>query len=116
MTKLNPVTVDVAPATGEITMTSIELVDFINSSRSMTGKPILTHANFMKKVREVFQGDEVNFYSIYKDAINREKPMYTFPKREATLMAMSYSHKVSAQVFAQFIQNHLACILNKPFF
>lgn len=82
------------------TMTSLELVDFINTLRRQDGETaVLTHANFLKKVKEVFQGDEVKFYSIYKDTLNREKPMYRFHKREATLMAMSYSNKISAQVY-----------------
>jgi hypothetical protein len=45
----------------------------------------------LKKVREVLQGGEVNFYSTYLSVQGKQVAMYRFPKREATLMAMSYS-------------------------
>lgn len=43
--------------------------------------------------------DAGNFSSIYLDSMNREKPCYKFPKREACLMAMSYSYDLQAKVF-----------------
>ena len=80
-------------------MSSLELVEFINSTRG-EGESELTHANFLKKVPKVLcNGDEVKFYSIYLDTNNREKPCYQFPKREACLMAMSYSYELQAKVF-----------------
>ena len=56
------------------------------------GEAELRHADFLAKVPQVL-GAEMSekFRSSYKDSMNRKKPAYTFPKREACLMAMSYS-------------------------
>ena len=96
-----------------VTMSSLELVAFINASRK-AGEAELTHANFLKKVSNVLNGDEVKFYSIYLDSMNREKPCYNFPKREACLMAMSYSYELQAKVFDKMTE--LENQLNKPKF
>lgn len=87
-----------------ITMTSLELVDYINAHRQSVAtieKPYvgLSHSDFLKKVPLVLGKDAGNFSSIYKDSLNREKPCFRFPKREACLMAMSYSYELQAQVF-----------------
>lgn len=88
-------------------MTSLEIVDMINAERKViekqTGKSrkVLTHDNFLKKAREVI-GEEgiVKFNDTYKHPQNGQKyPMFRFPKREATLMAMSYSAAISAAVY-----------------
>jgi len=42
--------------------------------------------------------DIVQFQEIYQDAYGRNQPMYPFPKREACLMAMSYSYDLQAKV------------------
>jgi hypothetical protein len=80
------------------TTTSLEVVEFINASRS-AGAAVLRHADFLAKVPTVLRGDERNFYSTYRDSMNREKPCYRFPKREACLIAMSYSYELPARVF-----------------
>lgn len=59
----------------------------------------LAHSDFLKKVPLVLGKDAGKFSSIYKDSMNRDKPCYTFPKREACLMAMSYSYELQAAVF-----------------
>lgn len=82
-----------------VTMTSLELVDFINSLRHESLAPVLTHSDFKKKVKKVLSKDHGNFSGIFLDGYGREQEMYIFPKREATLMAMSYSHEISAQVY-----------------
>jgi len=46
----------------------------------------------MTKVPEVLGLNAGNFSGIYRDSRNREQDCYTFPKREACLMAMSYDH------------------------
>lgn len=79
-------------------MSSLELVEFVNSIR-LEGEATLTHANFLKKVPLVLNGGEVNFYSTYLDSQNKERPCYKFPKREACLMAMSYSYELQALVY-----------------
>ncbi len=98
------------PANNPVTMTSLELVDFINSHRKeqaegsgcafpSKGFAKLEHADFMKKAPEVLGKDVGNFSDIYRDSYGRAQPAYRFPKREATLMAMSYSYALQAAVY-----------------
>lgn len=82
-----------------VTMTSLELVDFINRQRSES-ESTLRHDDFLRKVPLVLgEKDARKFAGIYQDSMNRKKPCYTFPKREACLMAMSYSYDLQAKVF-----------------
>jgi hypothetical protein len=92
------------------TMTSLELVDFINSHRQRQAEAVaqpfpskgyakLEHADFMKKAVEVLGANAGNFSGIYRDSRNREQQCYRFPKRESCLMAMSYSYDLQAAVF-----------------
>jgi hypothetical protein len=82
-----------------VTMSSLELVEYINSQRE-EGEAELRHDNFMAKVPKVLgEEDALKFKGIYQDAYGREKPCYNFPKREACLMAMSYSYELQAKVF-----------------
>lgn len=87
------------PTLSRTTMTSIELVEFINSQR-VEDAPVLAHSDFLKKVTQVL-GEEVagNFSCYYKASNGKQNPMYRFPKREACLMAMSYSYDLQAKVF-----------------
>ena len=88
-------------STDQVTMSSLELVDYINDSRKFDEKPVqLRHADFMAKVPKVL-GWELSekFRSVYTDTTGRTLPCYRFPKREACLMAMSYSYELQAQVF-----------------
>lgn len=82
-----------------VTMTSLELVDYINSQRG-DGESELRHRDFTAKVPKVL-GEEMSekFRTSLKDAYGRDQPGYTFPKREACLMAMSYSYDLQAKVF-----------------
>lgn len=82
----------------EITMTSLELVQFINDYE---GRKDLTHANFLAKVLKVLgEGGVIHFKDTYMNEQNGQiYPMYRFPKREACLMAMSYSYDLQAKVF-----------------
>lgn len=82
-----------------ITMTSLELVDFINSQRT-EGESELRHDNFMAKVPKVL-GEEaaLNLKDSYLGKDGTTRPCYRFPKREACLMAMSYSYELQAKVF-----------------
>ena len=92
--------------TSQVIMTSPEIVDFINDWRTATcPKPIiLRHDSFMAKVPQVL-GVEVapkfigtSFYQGNGSA-QLERQIYIFPKREACLMAMSYSYELQAQIF-----------------
>ena len=94
MTNLMQVTENAA-----ISMTSLEIVEFINSRRP-EGSAELTHADFMKKVPKVLgEKDAGNFSDIYFDAYNREQRCYRFPKRESMLMAMSYDYAAQAAIY-----------------
>ena len=84
----------------QVTMTSLELVEFINSQRK-EGEAELRHDNFMAKAPKVL-GEEgvLKFKDTYTNAQNGQKyPCYRFPKREACLMAMSYSYELQAIVY-----------------
>ena len=84
---------------GQLTMTSIAIVEYINDERG-DGVAQLAHSDFLKKVHQVLgEKDAGNFSSIYLDSMNREKPCYNFPKREACLMVMSYSYDIQAKIF-----------------
>lgn len=82
-----------------VTMTSLELVEFINSDRK-DGDSELRHDDFLRKVPKVL-GEAIarNFTGYYKALNGKQNPMYRFPKREACLMAMSYSYELQAKVF-----------------
>lgn len=103
--------------TDQVTMVSLELVDYINDSRKFDEKPVqLRHADFMAKVPKVL-GWELSekFRSVYTDTTGRTLPCYRFPKREACLMAMSYSYELQAQIFDRMtaMENHIAA-QNQP--
>lgn len=103
--------------TDQVTMSSLELVDYINDSRKFDEKPVqLRHADFMAKVPKVL-GLELSekFRSVYLDATSRTLPCYRFQKREACLMAMSYSYELQAQVFDRMtaMENYIAA-QNQP--
>ena len=86
----------------QVTMSSPEIVDFINEYRAKNeSNPVqLRHDSFMAKVPKVIgENQSPKFIGDYKDAKGRTYPCYHFPKREACLMAMSYSYELQAQVF-----------------
>jgi hypothetical protein len=84
------------------TMSSLELVEFINASRQ-PGESELRHDSFMVKVPKVL-GDlapKFSGTSFYVNGAGNKVPrtIYTSPKREACLMAMSYSYDLQAKVY-----------------
>ena len=82
-----------------VSMSSLELVDFINSKREK-GQPTLTHKNLIAKVPRVLGADQsAKFSADYLDARSRIQKCFVFPKREACLIAMSYSYELQALVF-----------------
>lgn len=85
-----------------VTMTSLELVDFINGRRA-EGDPVLDHADLLKKVPKVLGACAGNFSATYEvpgpRGGFRSAPCYRFPKRETCLIAMSYSYELQAAVF-----------------
>ena len=89
--------------TTTITMSSLEMVEFINSQRK-EGEAELRHDHFMAKVPKVLGESLVPKFlgtSFYVNGAGNKVPrdIYTFPKREACLMAMSYSYDLQAKVF-----------------
>lgn len=92
-------------------MTSLQLVEYVNSYRKekaleegvpfpSKGHAKLEHSDFMKKVPEVLGGGSGIFSDTYQHDQNGQiYQCYKFPKREACLMAMSYSYELQAKVF-----------------
>ena len=97
----------------EATMTSIDLVAFINAHRKKDAEQAgaafpskgfakLEHDDFMRKVPDVLGEAAPKFIGTASYTVNnasRLRPIYFFPKREACLMAMSYSYALQAAVF-----------------
>ncbi|RMX08515.1 hypothetical protein D8I35_05415 [Corticibacter populi] len=84
-----------------VTMTSLELVEFINSQRG-EDEAELRHDSFMGKVPKVLGEAAPKFLGTASYTVNnavRSRSIYSFPKREACLMAMSYSYELQAKVF-----------------
>lgn len=82
-----------------VTMSSLEMVEFINSTRGEC-EAVLRHDSFMAKVPKVLgKLTAQNFLGSYIAKDNTSRPCYNFPKREACLMAMSYSYELQARVF-----------------
>lgn len=88
-------TVETSPAT---TMTSLELVDYLNDERRnyFYGYTLVVHADFLKRVPKVLGEVAGKFSSYYTASNGKQNPCYAFPKREACLMAMSYSYALQA--------------------
>ena len=89
----------IADNNGVITMLSIDMVYYINATRKGDA-PKLAHADFLKKVPKVL-GEEAagKFTASYRDSSGKKNPCYSLPKREACLMAMSYSYELQADIF-----------------
>lgn len=86
------------------TMSSIEIVKLINDHRSNSIVdaiiPTLRHSDFLAKVPNVLGAEySEKFRSTYLANNGKENPCYRFEKREACLMAMSYSYELQAIVF-----------------
>lgn len=93
------------------TMSSLEMVDYINADRKSKAEAEglsfpckkyrkLRHDSLMLKVPKVLgENQSPKFSGDYTDDKGRTYPCYHFPKREACLMAMSYSYELQAQVF-----------------
>lgn len=93
------------------TMSSLEMVDYINGDRKSKADALglkfpckrftkIQHKHILAKTPKVL-GEEhsAKFLAQYSDSTGRELPCYNYPKREACLMAMSYSYELQAQVF-----------------
>lgn len=85
------------------TMTSVELVEVINSLRE-EGKAELRHDHFMAKVQKVLGSDAPEFLGTQKYGNNISRQVYNLPKREASLMVMSESYAVQAKVYDRMVE------------
>lgn len=96
-------------STQQVTMSSVELVEFINKHRqevATSEKPYkeLRHDHFMAKVPQVLGEKAAPIFlgtDIYTNGTGGtvQRQIYQFPKRESCLLAMSYSYELQAQVF-----------------
>lgn len=95
-------------------MSSLEMVDYINADRKTKAESEglefpckkyrkLSHKNFMVKVPNVLGETSAKFLAddIYAagNGAKAARQIYKFPKREACLMAMSYSYELQAKVY-----------------
>ncbi|WP_208952091.1 Rha family transcriptional regulator [Rahnella sp. ChDrAdgB13] len=98
------------------TMSSMEMVDYINAERQSKAEAEglsfpckkyrkLRHDSLMLKVPKVLsETQSPKFSGDYTDEKGRTYPCFHFPKREACLIAMSYSYELQAQVFDHMTQ------------
>lgn len=99
-----------------VTMTSLELVEMINATRE-PGQRALRHDNFMAKVPKVL-GVEMSPEFLGHIEVHgpnggfRQSPIYRLPKREACLVAMSYSYELQARVYDRMVE--LEAAIQKP--
>lgn len=100
---MNNALINTTCPTTAITMSSLEMVEYINSMRQPGGAE-LQHRSFTAKVPAVLgEITAAKFsasvqYSSGNGALSTRN-IYNFPKREACLMAMSYSYDLQAKVF-----------------
>lgn len=92
-------------------MSSLQMVEYINAERKAKAEAegmtfpckeyrVLQHKDFLKKTPKVLGVEHsAKFFAQYKDSTGRYLPCYQFPKREACLMAMSYSYELQAAVY-----------------
>jgi phage anti-repressor protein len=84
--------------TNHTTISSLEMVEFINSHKKFGLE--ITHDHFVDKAFEVLgEVEALTFRSTYKSSIGNKYPCYRFHKDEACLMAMSYGLDLQEQLF-----------------
>ena len=115
-----PILPQTSGSSNQVTMTSPEIVDFINAHRQAVAtieKPYkeLRHDHFMAKVPQVLGEKAAPIFlgtDIYTNGTGGtvQRQIYRLPKREACLMAMSYSYELQAQIFDRMtaMENHIA--------
>ncbi|WP_220668286.1 Rha family transcriptional regulator [Raoultella ornithinolytica] len=94
----------------EPTMSSLEMVDYINADRKAEGLKFpckrftrIQHKHILAKTPKVLGETSAKFLAddtyLVGNGARATRQIYNFPKREACLMAMSYSYELQAQVF-----------------
>ena len=93
----------IIPAAEKVTMTSIELVDIINSARKEIGAKLILHKNFITKIENHPGFVSAKFLAHIEvpgpKGGFRQSKCYRLPKREAELMVMSESLSVQTRVY-----------------
>ena len=97
--------------TTKATMTSLEIVQVINSMRG-EGESELRHDNFMAKVPKVLGELIAPKFLGGNKFVNgkggtQERAIYNLPKREAILMVGSYSYAVQAAIYDRMTELEL---------
>lgn len=91
--------------TSTMTMTSLEVVDVINSYRDEDA-PQLRHDNFLVKVRKI--ADELSLLNIqestYKNSRNQKQPMLLLDKKACLLMVASETPKVLQAIIDRWLE------------
>lgn len=96
-----------------LTMSSLEIVDIINSLREPEDA-VMLHKSFLAKVLKVLGTDLAAIYIATRiDSRGKEQPCYNLPKREAHLMVMSENYKVQAMVYDRWQELEQEKMLNK---
>ena len=91
--------------TSAMTMTSLEVVDVINSYRDVDAVR-LPHDAFLKKVRKIKEElSLVNIYeSTYKDSRNKKQPCLLLDKKACLLMVASETPKVLQAIIDRWLE------------
>lgn len=77
------------------TISSIELCELINKIRKEEGvKAELRHNDLLTKISEELEEISEKFRSSYTDSMNRQKPCYSLPQKEALQVIASESKRV----------------------
>jgi hypothetical protein len=100
---------------GELTMSSLAIVELINAKRS-AGSKVLLHKNFLAKLESHPSIDSAKFLAEYQDSTGRTLKCYFLPERERHLMVMSESLAVQAAVYdwakAKCLENEALLLTN----
>lgn len=96
------------------TMSSLQMVEYINADRKAKAEAegltfpckeyrVLQHKHFLAKVPKVLGETSAKFLAddtyVVGNGARVTRQIYNFPKREACLMAMSYSYELQAAVY-----------------
>ena len=77
------------------TISSLDLCNLINKIRKEEGvRAELQHKDLLKKINEELEEISEKFRSSYIDSMNREKPCYNLPQKEALQVIASESKRV----------------------
>lgn len=85
------------------TMSSLELVEIINSLRP-SGSAELQHKSLLAKIEKHPGIDSAKYFAQYKDSTGRSLKCYHLPKRECELLVMAESLEVQTKVYDRMVE------------